>query len=223
MAGQPVQRAWTWVHVRIAAPRRRAVQHPEGAVLLVADSAAQRRRRRSWRPAGRGRSSCRPSCVFAIQTCLIASWWDWQFGASLVIAASPTASRFAAALLAACFDWAAAPRRRARRSSLGVAAALVAAVDRADGPVLDRSAADGGHDLGAVHAICSCGSDDARTPDHRPRARRAGRGARLSARSALVGGVTSGMRPWEYSDPPDGSFAGPPAARRSSSPATPRP
>ena len=53
---------------------RRALQHAEGAVLLVAGPAAERRRASSSRPAGRGRWLLPAVVIFALQTWLIASW-----------------------------------------------------------------------------------------------------------------------------------------------------
>jgi len=63
--------------------------------------------------------------VFAIQTYLASSWYDWQFGASYGHRAFTDALPLAAVLLAACFQWLAG-RVATRRFVTGVAAALVA-------------------------------------------------------------------------------------------------
>jgi hypothetical protein len=62
--------------------------------------------------------------VFAIQTYLAASWWDWQFGASYGHRAFTDALPLAAVFLAACFEWA-AQRVAARRVVTAVAAMFV--------------------------------------------------------------------------------------------------
>ncbi len=62
VARQRVRHTRDGLLVWVAAPGGAAVQHAEGAVLLVADSAVERGRRLSWRPDGPGRSSFRPSC-----------------------------------------------------------------------------------------------------------------------------------------------------------------
>ena len=64
--------------------------------------------------------------IFAIQTYLAASWWDWQFGASYGHRAFTDGFGLAAVLLAAFFQW--TSHRAAVRRSVATAAAILVAL-----------------------------------------------------------------------------------------------
>ena len=66
--------------------------------------------------------------VFALQTALIATWSQWQFGASFGHRGYTDGFALAAPLMAASFDWAARHRRAMPAVALGAAAAVLLSV-----------------------------------------------------------------------------------------------
>ena len=78
---------------------------------------------------GRVRSLVLPAIVvFAIQTLLIATWSQWQFGASFGHRGYTDGFALAAPLMAAAFDWAARRRRVRPLVAIGAAAAVLLSV-----------------------------------------------------------------------------------------------
>ena len=66
--------------------------------------------------------------VFAIQTLLIATWSQWQFGASFGHRGYTDGFALAAPLMAAAFDWTARRRRVRPLVAIGAAAAVLLSV-----------------------------------------------------------------------------------------------
>ena len=87
--------------------------------------------------------------VMAVDTYLIASWWDWQFGASYGHRGFIDILPLLAFGLAAFFEWSATRRRQAdRRCRAGICGRRTVGVP--DAAVLERRAANGRHDVGPI-------------------------------------------------------------------------
>ena len=87
--------------------------------------------------------------IVAVDTYLIASWWDWQFGGSYGHRGFVDVLPFFAIGLAAFFAWSARHPTRAVVVSVATCA-LVVSVALPDAAVLERRDADVRHDLGTV-------------------------------------------------------------------------
>ena len=78
---------------------------------------------------GRARALAAPAViVFAIQTALIATWSQWQFGASFGHRGFTDGFALAAPLMAASFDWVARHRKAIPAVAIGVTAAVLLSV-----------------------------------------------------------------------------------------------
>jgi hypothetical protein len=78
---------------------------------------------------GRARALVLPAVVvFAIQTWLIASWWQWQFGATFGHRGFTDGFALAAPLMAASFEWVARHRKAIPVVAVGAAAAVLLSV-----------------------------------------------------------------------------------------------
>ena len=78
---------------------------------------------------GRARALALPAVVlFALQTWLIASWSQWQFGASFGHRGYTVGFALAAPFIAACFAWAARRRRTASLFAAGATAAVLLSI-----------------------------------------------------------------------------------------------
>jgi hypothetical protein len=78
---------------------------------------------------GRARALVLPAAiVFALQTALIATWSQWQFGGSFGHRGYTDGFALAAPLMAASFDWAVRHRRAIPAVALGAAAAVLLSV-----------------------------------------------------------------------------------------------
>ena len=142
--------------------------------------------------------------VFALQTWLIASWVEWQFGASFGHRGFTDGFALAAPFIASTFAWAASHRKAMPLFAAGTAAAVLLSVAQMIQYWIGVLP-DGRHDVGAIP-----GSVPA-IPMTRANWFRAA-AALLVAVGLLgylydppwMGGVTSGLRGWEQ-DPP-GTF-----------------
>jgi hypothetical protein len=78
---------------------------------------------------GRARALALPAIgLFAIQTWLIASWWEWQFGASFGHRGFTDGLPLAAPFIAASFEWASRHRKTIPAFAIGATAAVLLSV-----------------------------------------------------------------------------------------------
>ena len=103
----------------------------------------------AWLPASLRRWRLAIAVVLAVHTYVIASWWDWQFGASYGHRGFVDVYPLLALGLASAFARAALVPRASRRAGGGGGDA-VRALDLSDAAVLARRHADGRHHLAAV-------------------------------------------------------------------------
>jgi len=184
------------IHIRAPAPLRSPAQRAEGPLFLVAD------------PAARDRGMC-VACgwarrwlvativILAAETYLIASWFDWQFGASYGHRGFVDALPVLALFMAAFLDWASARPRLT--PVIGVALTIAVLLSVAQMIQYWSGTCDRGHDVGSIQAGCPA------VPMTRPSSdaghRALGRSSSLPPCISTIhrgwANLTFGLREWE--------------------------